>query len=96
MREAPEAVVAAVQEAAIAHQQTTCMDHWDRCCCRCERHNMSSMEARAHAAQVAADAAWAAAYPAALRDAAELFDDFFLDGAPGPMLRRWADESEAP
>lgn len=80
MREAPEAVVDAVQE------QMGCHDHWV-----CPD------------AQRIADAAWAVAYPAALRDAADklvgrgmvIYGGERTDAMVGPdELRGWADQAE--
>lgn len=95
MREAPESVVRAVMEAL------GCEGIFGPNGAECGEHRFWGERGCTEAVE-AADAAWASAYPEALRDAGERLDALtaiFKDGskayATAYTLRRWADESEA-
>lgn len=83
---APQSVVEAVAKAVHDAQDTGY--EWDT-------FESSWWDHAREEARGIADAAWAAAYPAALRDAADRWDADIHDLYPAGMLRRWADESGA-
>lgn len=93
---APASVVAAVQVAASRHEEVDNLDGTYGCICGVER--LPVVFSR-HRQQAIADAAWAAAYPAALRDAARRLDADWSDSGESQemaaTLFRMADESEA-
>lgn len=88
-RAAPKSVVDAVQEAE-THRMTAppCSEHQTCWPCACGAHMPTQNALHRHRVRVAADAAWTAAYPAALRDAADRLPEH-TEGTNGEGTAAW-------